>query len=281
MGLDSLDLCEGDLADDNHPSEKGTKAFLRAIRDFVKDDIGVDIVGDMPKTSRTYAGQKKHYKFGCAKCTFLHAGATCPTFDEDDDDEDDDDERDDAEAAEAGDDASEGDTSSRSRKKKRRSPKQQHQRASGADASSPELPGGRRSLALAASPGLTEAAAVAAAEAALASMAAASSFAAAVTATPSRSLPAEPSLRTRSTSNKRGSDGERCDSQKRQKTETELELAIKRNRDLLVEGGMDASKQDNLWKAFKGVQLLNKQKVMIQKMCNTPGNKLSGKGGHR
>ena len=104
------------------------------------------------------------------------------------------------------------------------------------------------------------------------------SFAAVTASTPSsRLLPAEP--RTRSSSIKRGSDGERSDSLKRQKTENELDLAIKRNRELLIEAGMDANKQNNLWKGLNGVQLITRQKAMIQKYCSIPNSNLAKKGG--
>ena len=54
-------------------------------------------------------------------------------------------------------------------------------------------------------------------------------------------------------------------------------MAIKRQREILIEAGMDGKQQDAKWKDFKGVQLLNKQKLMIESKT-IPSNK---KGGHR
>ena len=103
-------------------------------------------------------------------------------------------------------------------------------------------------------------------------------FAVAVAASPSsRTLPAEPEPRTRSNSTKRGSEGERSESLKRQKTETELDLAIRRNRETLIDVGVTAKQQDSMWKSLKGVQLLNKQKMMLEKNSTIPnGGKKSG-----
>ena len=50
-------------------------------------------------------------------------------------------------------------------------------------------------------------------------------------------------------------------------------MAIRRNRELLLEAGMDANKQDTLWKGLKGVGLLARQKTMIAKYGNIPNRK--------
>ena len=289
--MDTLQLQEGDMDDDIHLSESGVRRFLTAVRDFVRNDIGRDVFGDIATSSQAYAGQRlRHYKVGCPKCTFVHAGSTCPktTSDSGDNEADNDDDDETKTASNAAsetlqqqpssddasnDDASKDDASTRSRKKKKRKTTQkQQQQASDMEESSPELPTARQQLA------------APQADAATPTLDLSTSFAAALMATPSgRTLPADP--RTRSSSSKRGSDDDqtRSESQKRAKTETELELAIKRNREMLIEGGMNAEKQAAMWKNLKGVQLLNRQKSMIEKVCTIPNNKLASmkKGGRK
>ena len=265
--MDTLVLNDDDMtADGVHLTETGTRRYLTIIRNFITNDTGKDYFGDILTSSREYAGQRlRHWKVGCAKCTFLHQGQACPTRKSDDDDndkadgDDDDEEEDDdttkvkqVENKDDDDEADRNDISLRSREKRRKS-LQQH---SDAEEASPE-----------ATLDLTAAAS------------AAPSFAAAVASTPSRQLPANPETRTRSTSSKRGSDGEptRSDSLKRQKKESELDQAIKRNRESLINSGMDGSKQDSLWKGIKGVQLYNRQNSMLEKVATIPNMKKGGK----
>ena len=270
--MDNLNLEEADMADAIHLSETGTRRYLTVVRNFIKADIGTDVFGDIATSAREYAGQRlRHYKVGCPKCTFIHVEKECPSLRSDDDSEEgDDDNDDDDDATEAKqrqeEDDDDADISSRSRRKTRGSTQQERQ--SDAGDSSPEAPDAGQ-----ATPEAMETAST------LDLAAAAPSFAAAVASTPGRQLPNEP--RMRSTSSKRGSDGEqtRADSLKRQKTETELEVAIRQNRQTLIDAGMDGKQQDTKWKGLKGVQLYNKQTSMIRQVCAIPN--MFKKGGRR
>ena len=287
--MDDLNLEEDDMDDEIHLSERGTRRFLMEVRDFIRADIGKDVFGDIATSSRDYAGQRlRHYKVGCPKCTFLHEGPTCPKQSAEDDEEndsgdgdgdnnDDDDATKPLEPQEEDDETDDNDnnssTSSRSsRKKKRNAAKrlQQQQQQETSDAS----------------PSVTDTQAGLQAVVATPTHDLASSFAAAVASTPAstpaRKLPAAPGARARSTSSKRGSDGEqsRSDSLKRQKmAETELETAINRNREHLIGTGMAAKQQMAMWKGLKGVQLLKKQTEMISKVNADPN--MFRKGGRK
>ena len=302
--LDTLNLDNDDMEDEIHLSESGTKRYMTAVRVFVREDIGRDVFGEIATSAKAYAGQRlRHYKVGCGKCTFLHDGPTCPkrssgisgegddatgddkNGDDDDDDDDDDEEESATKAKELSADNDNNNSinndtspSRSSRKKKRKSMRKQQQQQEAMEEDEEESP----------TPVVDATSDLAAAQAALESFVATpnseltTSFAAAVLSPSGRKLPAEPAeTRARSTSAKRGSDGEqtRSESLKRQKVETELEAAIMKNKDMLANAGMDLAQQNAKWKGLKGVQLLKRQTEMIRQVNTIPN--MFKKGGRK
>ena len=73
------------LEDGVHYTSAGTKKVLDAIGERVKDVTGVDMMEEMEVQERPYSAvYNRHYKFGCYRCTKVHARGRCPQLDDSD-----------------------------------------------------------------------------------------------------------------------------------------------------------------------------------------------------
>ena len=76
---------EEDVAEDGHHySAKGTKKMMEAVAQRVLDSTGNNIVANMEFPERQYENiYRKHWKYGCNRCTKIHARGTCPPVSDD------------------------------------------------------------------------------------------------------------------------------------------------------------------------------------------------------